>query len=149
MCQRQWVQFWCGDLRYAEIRCDQNPADRSFESCATRQTTERLRDARGPMGHYDPGIYRCPGRCIDWGRTPGKTFGNVKDVIFDKLTWIPCEVEWHDANADHLSNFAPSFCPERASRKSLFIIAERAHKKLKDIIAKTSDIVDCDSSPRP
>ncbi|KAF7904544.1 hypothetical protein EAF00_001878 [Botryotinia globosa] len=136
MCLRQWVQFCCGDLRCAEIRCDQNPADRPFESCAARQTTKRLRDARGPMGHCDPDIYSCPGSCIDWGRIPGKTFGSVKDVILDKLTWIPCNVEWHDANADHLSNFAPLFCPERASRKRLFMIDERAQKKLKGRIGE-------------
>ncbi|THV51120.1 hypothetical protein BGAL_0122g00050 [Botrytis galanthina] len=149
MCQRQWVQFWCGDLRYAEIRCDQNPADRIFESCATRQTTEGLRNARGPTGHYDPDIYYCPGRCIDWGRIPGEMFENAKDMIFDKLTWIPCYVEWHDTNSGHLSNFAPDFCPETASIQELYIIAERPQKKLKDIIVKTSDIVDGDSSPRP
>ncbi|KAF7907221.1 uncharacterized protein EAF01_004808 [Botrytis porri] len=150
MCQRQWVKFWCGDLRYAEIRCDQNPAGRTFESCVTRQTTELLRDGRGPLGHWDPSLYRCPGRCIDWEKLTGKNSGNVKDVVLDKLAWIPCRGEWHAANADRLSNVAPDLYHDTASRNSKTGSSGRPQKKLKvsakDIIAKTSDILDCDSS---
>ncbi|KAF5879272.1 uncharacterized protein Bfra_006478 [Botrytis fragariae] len=131
MCQRQWVKFYCGDLRYAEIRCDENPAGQSFETCATRQLTERLRDAMGPMGNPDPGLYRSPGRCIDWGRIPGKVFGHVKDVVFDKFTWIPCSKEWHAANADHLNNFAPNLYHDTASRNSKTRRPGRPQKKLK------------------
>ncbi|KAF7941214.1 hypothetical protein EAE99_000851 [Botrytis elliptica] len=156
MCQRQWVRFYCGDLRYAEMRCDKNPAGRVFESCVTRQTSERSRDARGPMGHWDPGLYNCPGRCIDWGRISGKTFGNVnfmKDAIFDKFTWLPCSKEWNDGNVDHLSKVFPNLYPDTALRKSKIKIHERPQKKQKvkseDIIAKTIDIIDCDYSSRP
>ncbi|TGO26817.1 hypothetical protein BPAE_0052g00050 [Botrytis paeoniae] len=102
MCQRQWVKFYCGDLRYAEIRCDENPAGRSFESCATRQLTELSREARGPMGHPDPGLYRSPG-----------------------------SKEWHAANADHLNNVAPNLYHDMASRKSKIRITGRPQKKLK------------------
>ncbi|KAF7864196.1 uncharacterized protein EAF02_010164 [Botrytis sinoallii] len=125
-------------------------------ACVTRQTSERSRDARGPMGHWDPGLYNCPGRCIDWGRISGKTFGNVnhmKDAIFDKFTWLPCSKEWNDANVDHLSKVFPNLYPDTASRKSKIKIHGRPQKKQKvkseDIIAKTIDIIDCDYSSRP
>ncbi|ATZ48002.1 hypothetical protein BCIN_03g02690 [Botrytis cinerea B05.10] len=154
MCWRQWVIFHCGDLRYVEFRCDQNPSNRPFESCDTRQTTAISRAATCAISHPDPDLLSFPGRCVDWGRIPGNTFGNAENVIFNTFTWIVCSKEWHTANSEFFNNSAPNPCINDASSNSKTGTSEGLQKKLKvgarypeDIITKTSDIVDSDSLP--
>ncbi|KAF7957912.1 hypothetical protein EAE96_003479 [Botrytis aclada] len=131
MCRRQWVRFYCGDFRYAEIRCDRNPAGRPFEDCDTRQTTALSRKVTGPMCHPDPGLFQSPGRCIDWDRIPGMKIGFVKDVMFDNLTWVPCSKEWHATNSGNFERFAPDPYNDASSRNGQMKIPLHPQKRVK------------------